>query len=327
MRKISDKIVTKIISFLLERSPSFIDYTLKKIFWTFKYFPPFFTDKKNFEKWESLGWHITEASFYQPIPILQGISKNAWEERLPLNQLTVDKEEQISFAKLLINNCKQEFNLFPYSKTNINWQYFSNNNNFTCIDGEIYYSMIRKFKPQRIVEIGSGYSSFLAYQALQKNQSGTLCCIEPYPRDFFLEKMPSDIKYVKQRLENIDLSFFNSLIDNDILFIDSSHVLKMGSDVEYLFFHVLPKLNKGVIIHFHDIFYPFHYPKVWLLENRYFWNEQYFLLSFLMYNDTFKILLSNSMLHDWEPTYLQENIASYKNEKENPGSIWLVKIK
>jgi hypothetical protein len=101
----------------------------------------------------------------------------------------------------------------------------------------------------------------------------------------------------------------------------------MGSDVEYLFLYVLPKLNKGVIIHFHDIFYPFHYPKDWLLEKHYFWNEQYFLLSFLMYNDTFKILLSNSMLHDWEPTYLQENIASYKNEKENPGSIWLMKVK
>ena len=144
--------------------------------------------------------------------------------------------------------------------------------------------------------------------------------------NFLLNSPPKDVQLIQKRLEEIDLQFFQHLSENDILFIDSTHVVKLGSDVEYLFFHVLPCLNKGVIIHFHDIFYPFNYPEKWAKNQRYFWNEQYFLQTFLMYNNSYKILLCNSMVNHWETPYLKSNLKSYRQEKENPGSIWLIKV-
>lgn len=120
---------------------------------------------------------------------------------------------------------------------------------------------------------------------------------------------------------------FQKLKENDILFIDSSHVLKTGSDVQYEYLEILPRLNKGVLVHFHDIFLPAEYPQKWILEDHKFWNEQYLLQAFLAFNDSFEILWAGSYMHLNHPDKLEQFFKSYNKNKRWPGSFWVRKIR
>jgi hypothetical protein len=149
-------------------------------------------------------------------------------------------------------------------------------------------------KPRRIIEIGGGYSTRIAGKALAANQSGRLTCIEPFPER--LNGSSLGIELITKRVEEIDVSFFSSLKANDILFIDSSHTVKFGSDVCYEFLEILPSLKRGVWVHVHDIFFPHDYPAEWLLKRRLALNEQYLLEAFLAFNRGFEVALANYWL-------------------------------
>lgn len=154
-----------------------------------------------------------------------------------------------------------------------------------------------------------------------------LLFIEPYPDLLFSLIKPTDyikIKLLKNKLQEVNHKIFKSLKENDILFIDSTHVSKFNSDVNNIFFKILPILNKGVIIHFHDIFYPFEYPFTWLKEGI-FWNEIYLLKAFLQFNKTFKILFFNDYLYYKYKNYLLNNLPLY--EKNSGGSLYIQKVK
>jgi predicted O-methyltransferase YrrM len=154
--------------------------------------------------------------------------------------------------------------------------------------------MIRHLKPQRIIEIGGGYSTQLAGKALAANRRGTLTCIEPYPER--LNGAGPNVELIQKRVEEIDVNFFSCLEANDILFIDSSHTVKFGSDVCYEFLELLPRLAPGVWVHVHDIFLPHDYPAEWLIERRMALNEQYLLEAFLSFNEQFQVALANYWL-------------------------------
>lgn len=161
------------------------------------------------------------------------------------------------------------------------------------MDARLLYYYILKNKPKKIIEIGSGNSTLLIYNTLNKyNIDCELICIEPYPPNF-LYKLDENkkIKLINKKLEQVDIELFKELSSNDILFIDSSHVAKLNSDVIFYFTKIFPILNTGVNIHIHDIFFPYEYP--WIKEGR-FWNEQYFLYVFLQYNSKFIITFCNS---------------------------------
>jgi hypothetical protein len=117
------------------------------------------------------------------------------------------------------------------------------------------------------------------------------------------------------------------LEENDILFIDSSHVLKIGSDVQYEYLEILPRLNKGVIVHIHDIFLPAEYRKEWVLKDHIFWTEQYLLQAFLAFNDNFEILWAGSYMHLKHPDKLEVAFNSYRRNERWPGSFWIKKIR
>ena len=172
--------------------------------------------------------------------------------------------------------------------------------------------MMREFRPKRIIEIGSGFSSALMLDVNEKhfNNLIDLTFIEPYPDRLNKLVKPNDkANIIPQKLQDVDFNIFTKLEENDIFFIDSSHVSKAGSDVNSIIFNVLPLLKKGVLIHFHDIFYPFEYPEKWYKEGRY-WNEAYILRAFLQFNSVFKIIY----WLDW-----------LKKGGQNGGSIWLIK--
>lgn len=210
------------------------------------------------------------------------------------------------------------------SKPKNNLRYYYENEMFSYSDAIFLYSLIRKFEPKRIIEIGSGFSSaiMLDTNSLFFNYKIQCTFIEPYPQRLnSLLRQNDNINLIVDKVQNIDLKIFETLEDNDILFIDSTHVSKTDSDVNFILFEVIPRLKKGVKIHFHDIFYPFEYPKSWVLENKRSWNENYILRAFLSFNSNFKILAFNTYLEEFYEEWFKANMPLCL--KNRGGSIWL----
>lgn len=174
------------------------------------------------------------------------------------------------------------------------------NDYFPRTDGAMLYAMMRHLKPERVIEVGSGHSSALMLDVNERYLEGKvrLSFIEPYPArllGLISEREREGIDLHRCRVQEVDPKLFEGLKSGDILFIDSSHVSRFGSDVNHLLFNVLPRLAEGVIVHIHDIPYPFEYPDNWFDEGRA-WNEAYAVRAFLQYNAGFEILLWSSYL-------------------------------
>jgi len=215
----------------------------------------------------------------------------------------------------------------PQMKTE-SLEFHFNNNAFESGDAEYWYQIIRKVKPRKIYEIGSGNSTLMAVNAIRKNKCDDpdyRCehiCIEPYEMPWLEE---AGISVVRKKVEEVELSFFSQLQENDILFIDSTHIIRPQGDVLFEYLELLPTLNTGVIVHIHDIFSPKNYLTQWLKEEVRFWNEQYLLEAFLSHNNNWKIIGALN--------YLQHNhfedlksVAPFLTPGREPGSFYIQKI-
>lgn len=244
-----------------------------------------------------------------------------------INGIDLQEDKQIS----LLNQLKDLYLTIPFQENKSEkFRYYYENAFYCHSDGIFLHSMMRHFKPKRIIEVGSGFSSALMLDTneLFCENDIDLTFIEPYPdrlNSLLLPKDKERTKVIVKDLQDVPLTIFSALQENDILFIDSTHVSKTGSDVNHIIFNILPSLNKGVLIHFHDIFYPFEYPESWVLGWTGFgWNENYILKSFLMYNDKFEIVIFNTFLEAFHKPWFKENMPiCLKNEG---GSIWIRKI-
>lgn len=288
---------------------------------------------RSFLFWEKLGFHITPNHFYQPIPDTRTLRDNLWEKESDLVGIDINEACQLDLLSLFSSKFKSEYETFPADKTPVSYQYYVNNGRFELIDGAILYSMIRHFKPGKIYEIGSGNSTYLSAQAILKNKEENngyeceLVAIEPYPNDTLKAGFPGLTRLVPEKAENIPVSEFKKLWENDILFIDSSHVLKIGSDVFYEILEILSRLNKGVIIHIHDIFLPKEYPKGWVLKDHVFVNEQYLLQAFLAFNDHFEVLWAGHYMRTKHHDKLKDAFGRYETDERWPCSFWMRKVK
>ena len=178
-----------------------------------------------------------------------------------------------------------------------------------------------------MIEIGSGYSTLIASQAARANatdgHSTQITAIEPNPREFLVNLAGDRWQLTRSRVEDVPLSVFDELAANDILFIDSSHVVRIGGDVVYEFLEIIPRLPPGVIVHIHDIFLPFEYPRDWVMQRRRFWTEQYLLQALLTCNSEFKVLVANHLLHRDHPELLTRLFSSYSPTGHTPASFWI----
>ena len=197
-------------------------------------------------------------------------------------------------------------------------------------DADALYSFVRAYKPETVIEIGCGHSSIVIELALRRNVHERPyniirhICLEPFHNQW-LQGLGVDFR--PQRVEDADLAMFESLKPNDIVFIDSSHVLKSQGDVEHIFLRVLPLLPVGVIVHFHDIFTPFDYSNKFLREDRRFWTEQYMLEAFLTCNEDFRVLLALNHLHASRQPRLYEALPILAQcPNANPGSFWIQRV-
>ncbi|MDD4929269.1 MAG: class I SAM-dependent methyltransferase [Gallionella sp.] len=209
--------------------------------------------------------------------------------------------------------------------------FYYKNPNFSEGDAECLYSLIRLKKPRRIIEIGSGFSTMMAREAIAQNKredaaySCIHTCIEPYEMGW-LEGVPG-LEVVRQRVEEVDIALFKELTADDILFIDSSHVIRPQSDVLTECLEILPILNVGVLIHIHDIFTPYDYLDHWLIDEVKLWNEQYLLEAFLSCNTQFEIVLALNFLSHRHPAVLEDKFPMLRGQAAQiePRSFWIRK--
>jgi methyltransferase family protein len=190
-------------------------------------------------------------------------------------------------------------------------------------DARVYYGILRKLKPRRVVEVGAGWSSLLMAQAVSRNaRACEVTLIEPDPPWDVLGELPTDWELVEDRVQFADTAIFERLSPGDVLFYDGSHCIGTGSDVNWIFFEVLPRLAPGVWIHVHDLAWPWDYPWQWILDEGLSWNEQYFVQAFLMNNDAYRVRLAVAML--W--AHRQPEITALVGEPVLGGSLWIEKV-
>jgi len=206
--------------------------------------------------------------------------------------------------------------------------FYIKNGSFESGDAEYWYNVVRYLRPKRILEVGSGFSTIIAQQAIKKNKlevANYACehlCIEPYEAAW-LEEL--DIKVFRSRVEEMDIELFLSLDGGDILFIDSSHMIRPQGDVLTEFLQILPQLKSGVVVHVHDIFSPRDYSERSILKEVSFWNEQYLLEAFLTQNNSWRIIGAVNYLKHRHQSELSA-VCPYITPEREPGSFYMIRI-
>lgn len=216
---------------------------------------------------------------------------------------------------------------YPIENPGDSITYFYGNDQYPVLDAEFLYAILCHFRPKSMIEVGSGFSSLITADINRRifNSKLDFSCIEPFPRQFLIDGVDGVTKLIEQKVEDIELSFFNRLDSGDILFIDSSHVSKVGSDVNYLFFEVLPRLKKGVMVHVHDIFLPDEYPKTWVIDQGRNWNEQYLLRAFLQFNTDWKVMWASHFMGTRYTAAVQDTFPRYP-KLGGGGSFWIKRV-
>ncbi len=223
-------------------------------------------------------------------------------------------------------NYNEELVKFPFEKVDNKIQYCYNHGPFGPGDSEYLYNLIRLFKPGKIIEIGCGSSTLMAINALRKNKEedpNYLCehtCIEPFEHQWLKE---CNVNVVRSLVENTDKQIFKTLEKNDILFIDSSHIIRPQGDVLFEYLEILPILNSGVLVHVHDIFTPKDYLDAWVNKAQ-LWNEQYLLEAFLSNNKDFEIIgATNFLMHHYYEQFSAKCPVLKTTGEYEPGSFWM----
>ena len=271
---------------------------------------------------------VPPGHFYSPIVNIEEVRATFNNAKPPPTQLPaidIDQHAMLALWAQLLPHLKDTH--FPDEQTQ-GFRYFFKNSAFSYGDASVLSAMLRHFKPKRLVEVGSGYSSACAMDTIDRYLGGDVAVsfIEPYP-ELLIKLLGKDalerVTIHETGVQGASMDLFTQLEAGDFLFIDSTHVMKTGSDVCHELFTVLPALKAGVFIHFHDIFWPFEYGAEWVLQENRSWNELYGLRSFLMYNESFEVVFFN----DYFVKNCHDSIQTeYPKMLKNGGaSIWLRK--
>jgi len=276
---------------------------------------------KSYGWFTKCGWLPVKFHYYQPIIKKDMLPTNYENIEDPLIGIDLNIESQLQLLEKF--NYSSELEKISVHAKNFLKPDF-HNLNFGPGDSEILYSMIRYFKPRKVIEIGSGESTKFVKAGLDENEKETgykaeQICIEPFEQPW-LEK--SGMKIIRKKVEEVDLSLFSKLSENDILFIDSSHVIRTKGDVVWEYLKIIPSLKKGVIIHCHDIFLPKDYPLSWIETRKWFWNEQYLLQALLSHSSRYMVLLALNFLNKKHGKKLRNCCPILKKEDGDPASFW-----
>jgi hypothetical protein len=283
------------------------------------------------------GWFgynvVKKADYYSTLPVLSEIEKTRarWDKPSPLAGLDIDVPGLRKRLAELADRWEQEF-------LDDTGDYLANTQKgfgpgYPQFDARTLYYFLREHRPATYLEVGSGLSTYYASLAARRNaEDGSplkITCIEPYPFEA-LRTLP-DFELVEGFVQDVPLERFEALEPGDVLFIDSSHALKIDSDVAFLFLEVLPRIKPGVFVHIHDVHFPFNGPfpaDTWLFGERWpvYWNEAMVVQTFLAFNSAFEVLLSTPMLRHHDEAFLVDRFTTYVplvKDPNPPSSLWL----
>lgn len=252
---------------------------------------------------DDAGYHLVRKHFYVPLPELADIKPDAWTTPSRLTGLDMNEGAAHELMDVILPAFLAEFRArFPIQADPGHEGFYLVNGSYMAVDAHLLYGLVRHFKPRRIIEIGNGASTMLAAAAAELNRAEgrptEVISIDPNPSPRFVNGYPGLDSLIAKPVQNVPNSLFEGLGRDDILFINSSHVLRWCNDVDHLYLNILPLLRDGVLVHVHDISLPMPYPKVYF-DNQLYWNEQYLLQAFLMFNKRFKVI--------WPGNYMMVN--------------------
>lgn len=271
-------------------------------------------------------------NYYSPIPLIGKLKENEsrWNKSSELLGVKVDLEGNENLFLELVNDYLDEYmQLIEYKEA----QNLGFGPGYTYVDSFTTYSILRKINPKKYFEVGSGLSTFYAEKALTKNEvDAEITCVEPYPYKALTNLQ--NIKLIKDEVQNVPYEAFEELEEGDVLFIDSTHIVRIDGDVPYLILEILPRLKKGVYIHIHDIPFPYNVPypaDLWIFKRAFpmYWTEAMLVQAFLAFNSDFEIILSTPIIRHFNESLLKDKIPNYEGVDKMPNtfsSLWLKKI-
>lgn len=282
-----------------------------------------------FKTWQKAGITILPNHYYSPIPDLNELTDHQINKEMPLIGIEMADNDQLELLKQL-STFKHEYAEFAdRTKARKDGKYFLGGA-YPRVDAEIAYAMVRHLKPSKIIEIGAGFSSLAMSEACLANRAEghetEFVSIDPYPNPIIQLNPPGLTQFLETPLEEVDPTLFDGLGKNDILFIDSTHVIKPGNDVDFEYFSLIPNLPVGVVVHVHDIFLPKPYPSNWLRREHIYWNEQYLLAAFLAFNEAFKTKFASAYICQKYPSDIHEAIPKLP-DNPSAGSFWFERLK
>lgn len=234
----------------------------------------------------------------------------------------MNDENQMHLLTEVFPRFRGEYSQFPAEPSGEPADFYLDNPTFAGADPLALYCMVRHFRPQLILEVGGGYSTLVSTSALQENGNGELICVDPNPRPFLKQELAGLSSLLEKAVQDVGGDIFDRLGPGDILFIDSSHIVRYGSDVNYLYLEVLPRLKPGVLVHVHNIVFPADYPEHWITQHHLFHSKKYLLQAFLTFNSRYEVLLSNNYL---AYNHIEELRATFPTATPFPGggSLWM----
>lgn len=263
----------------------------------------------------SVGRDLVRRDFYGPVPDWEALPADAFERESPLRGIDMDLDRGVSELRSL-----EPFLTEFVAPQGFHW----GNRMYGRVEADVLHALIRQRKPARVIELGSGFSSLLITAAMRRNADeghpGRYRVYDPYPRDFVRRGIDGmDFRPISAR--DVPLQEFEALEEGDVLFFDTSHTVKLGSEVNYLVLDVLPVLRPGVLVHVHDVFLPYEYPRSFFEKGMY-WNEQYLLQAFLAQNPAWEVALPAFALARQRPEDVAALVPSYEPGC-GPGAFWI----
>jgi len=273
-------------------------------------------------------YDIVPHTYYSPVPDLERLPKDIWERRSALGGIDLRVERAMGLVESELAPFVPELDV-PIDGPKPPGEFFLRNHNYESVDAELLYALVRARKPRRVLELGSGYTTLLIGAACRRNAEDGAetehVAYDPYPRaQIFGASPPPPTRFEPVSATDVPLDAFRELGAGDVLFVDTTHTVKLGSDVNYIVLDVLPALASGVIVHFHDVFLPWEYPRSWFETMQYYWAEQYLLQAFLAFNDAFEVLLPAQALAREHADRLSAVIPSFE-PGVSPGALWLAR--
>lgn len=272
---------------------------------------------------ERAGFQVFPKVFYSPLPDPDAVDIAKLREKRNLPGVQIDVPKALILAEELARYGAELDQFFRQPDGSITWSH-----TYPSFDTATLYAMLRHLKPRRYIEVGCGYSSRVSSAALSRNRDEGVPCdilyIESFPSAQFLElKLPGE--FLQKKIETVPLETFARLREGDVLFIDTSHVLKVQNDVEYEYVHILPSLARGVLVHVHDIMTPYDYPEEWLVgcgPNRGGNNEQYALECLMSGGRDWEVILPVHLLWREHRAALEKLLP---NASDRPAAFWIRK--